>query len=78
MLTVHADQPSRQDRLDAEQRRRPRRRRMSDQACWITARHDATFVHHRNSAAKREGLVKLVRDQDRRRPRLVEPLAQRR
>jgi hypothetical protein len=78
MLAVSAGYPSRQDRLDAKQRRCPGGRRMSDQASWISACHDAASVHHGNPAAKRERLVKLVRDQDRRRPRLVEPLAQRR
>jgi hypothetical protein len=78
MLTIHADHPPRQNRLDAEQRRGPRRRRMGDQTRWFSACHDAASVHHGNPAAKRERLVKLVRDQDRRRPRLVEPPAQRR
>jgi hypothetical protein len=78
LLAIDADHLRRQNRLDAKQQRNLVRRWIGDQTQCISARHDATGLHHGNPVRERKRLVTVMCDQHRRRPCLMEALPQRR
>jgi hypothetical protein len=78
MLAIDADHLRRQNRFDTKQQRNLVRRWTGDQTRCIPARHDASGLHHGNPVRERKRLFTVVCDQHRRRPRLMEALAQRR